>query len=277
LRVIRADAAVQPLLRQLLGDTLIVPELGPRRLRPGGTAAGNYTYVTLAGEVAHPSGHLHRRRRQTTAPASVPPRSSGARTRLRNCRRSSRTLQEQIEETSRQKGALLGEQTEIQAGLQQDQTALRQQEFSIATHEGEVNALRNALRISHQRIDTVVYEIQSLAAQEEPRLSSSGHLLTTLPSPRRGTRTRPAEELAEAGVALETLQQQRESANTALTEARVAVATEEQVTDSFARQQAPLEQRVRELTQLLEQRRADIGGFIQRRDRPKPRARSHAS
>ncbi|MCL4178945.1 MAG: chromosome segregation protein SMC [Verrucomicrobia bacterium] len=263
LRVIRAEEVVQPLLRQLLGDTLIVPELSQATAawRNGG---GNYTYVTLAGEVLSRQG-IYTGGSQTTDGASQRPASIlGRKNQIAELQSQLATLQEQIEEISRQKGALLGEQTEIQAGLQQDQTALRQQEFSIATHEGEVNALRNALQISHQRIDTVVYEIQSLATQEE-EAQRQRTLLTTALAGAEDRERALADQLAEAGAGLETLQQQRESANTALTEARVAVATQEQVTDSFARQQGPLEQRARELTQLLEQRRADIGGFIQRK------------
>ena len=75
-------------------------------------------------------------------------------------------LQEQVNEISRSKGALLSEQTELQASLQQAQTELRTQEVAIATNEGEFNALQTSQRLLHQKIDTVVYEIQSLAAQE---------------------------------------------------------------------------------------------------------------
>jgi chromosome segregation protein len=118
--------------------------------------------------------------------------------------------------------------------------------------------------MSHQRIDTVVYEIQSLAAQEEEAQRKRAALTASIAGAEDGERALTG-QLAEAGARLESLQQQRESANAALTEARVAVATQEQVTDSFVRQQEPLEQRVRELTQLMEQRRADISSFIQRK------------
>src|SRR5258708_35096922 len=79
-------------------------------------------------------------------------------------------LQERVNEASKGKGALQSEQTELQAGLQQAQTELRAQEVAIATHQGEFNALQNSERTLHQKIDTVVYEVQSLAAQEEEGL-----------------------------------------------------------------------------------------------------------
>jgi chromosome segregation ATPase len=72
-------------------------------------------------------------------------------------------IQGQVAEVSRRKGALQGEQSELQASLQQAQTELRAQEVAIATHQGEFNALQTSHRTLHQKIDTVVYEVQSLA------------------------------------------------------------------------------------------------------------------
>src|SRR5439155_15400684 len=76
-------------------------------------------------------------------------------------------LQNEVAELSRRTGALQNEQTELQARLQQAQTELQAQEVAIATHEGEFNALQSSQRLLHQKIDTVVYEVQSLAAQEQ--------------------------------------------------------------------------------------------------------------
>ena len=111
-----------------------------------------------------------------TATAKRRPRSWAARTRSPNCSRHWHKLQEQVAEISRRKGALQSEQTELQAGLQQAQTELREQEVAIATHEGEFNALQNSQRLLHQKIDTVVYEIQSLAAQEQEGLQKRAGL-----------------------------------------------------------------------------------------------------
>jgi chromosome segregation protein len=71
-----------------------------------------------------------------------------------------------VGEASRYKGALQAEQTELQASLQEAQTELRAQEVAVATHQGEFNALQNSRRVLHQRIDAVVFEIESLAAQD---------------------------------------------------------------------------------------------------------------
>src|SRR3989442_1502748 len=85
-------------------------------------------------------------------------------------------LHDKVSATSLRKGALQSEQTELQASLQQAQSELRAQEVAIATHEGEFNALENSQRLLHQKIDTVVYEIQSLAAQQEEGVQKRGGL-----------------------------------------------------------------------------------------------------
>ena len=79
-------------------------------------------------------------------------------------------MQKRVEDASRKRGALLSEQTELQASLQQAQTELREQEVAIATREGEFKALQNSNRLLHQKIETVVFEVQSLAAQEQEGL-----------------------------------------------------------------------------------------------------------
>ena len=71
-----------------------------------------------------------------------------------------------VDVASRAKGALQSEQTQLQASLHEAQSQLRKQEVEIATREGEYNVLQNSLRVLHQKIDTVVYEIQSLGGQD---------------------------------------------------------------------------------------------------------------
>jgi hypothetical protein len=57
---------------------------------------------------------------------------------------------------------------------------LREQEVAIATREGEFKALQNSNRLLHQKIDTVVFEVQSLAAQEQEGLQKREALTARL-------------------------------------------------------------------------------------------------
>jgi chromosome segregation protein len=65
---------------------------------------------------------------------------------------------------------------------------------------------------------------------------------------------------------LENLRQQRDSANTALTESKVALAAEEQLLASFRQQQQALAQRIQELKQIVEQRRGEISTVVTRKE-----------
>ena len=66
---------------------------------------------------------------------------------------------------SRRKGALLSEQTQLQAGLQQAQTELRTQEVAIATRQGEFNALQIPRGCWNKKLKRSSMR-SSLAAQE---------------------------------------------------------------------------------------------------------------
>ncbi len=71
--------------------------------------------------------------------------------------------------------------------------------------------------------------------------------------------------MVELTSGLEELRQQRDLANAALTETKVALATDEQLCASFASQKRPLETRIAELAHLATQRRNEISAFIERK------------
>src|SRR5437773_11041606 len=134
--------------------------------KAGSDIKGAFHYVPLSGEFLsrhgiYTGGYLNGNG-NGKAPASI----LGRKNQIADLRAALTSLHEEVSEMSRRKGALQSEQTELQARLQLAQTELRAQEVAIATHEGEFNALQSSQRLLHQRIDTVVYEIQSLAAQE---------------------------------------------------------------------------------------------------------------
>src|SRR5439155_12568516 len=133
--------------------------------------------------------------------------------------------------------------TTLQAGLQRAQTDLLAYEVAIAARQGECNALQNSQRALHQKMDTVVYEIQNLGAQEEVGLQQRARLAAqAVELENRGSELQ--QQLNEFSARLESLRQQRDAANTSLTENRVALAAEEQLADSFRKQKQSLEPRI---------------------------------
>jgi chromosome segregation protein len=255
---------VEKLLKALLGRTFIASDLATATAQIQNGHAG-CDFVTLTGDLlsrhgiytgGYLNGHGNPR-----GPASI----LGRKNQISELHGELTEVQLRVAEMSRKRGALLGEQTELQASLQQEQTELREQEVAIATREGEFNALQNSNRLLHQKIETVMFEVQSLAAQEQEGLQKRNALAVQLNA--LETRERLGQEQVAALTAeLESLRQQRDAANTALTESKVALAAEEQLLTSFRQQQQALESRIRELSQAVEQRRSEVSSFITRKE-----------
>ncbi|MGD1086458.1 MAG: chromosome segregation protein SMC, partial [Verrucomicrobiota bacterium] len=265
LGVVEADASVQPLLQNLLGRAVIAPDLAAAAAA-WRQSAGALEFVTPAGELLDRHGVFTGGQTNGNGGGKAPASILGRKNQIAELRDSAAALQESVNEAGRRKGALLGEQTLLQAGLQEAQTQLRTQEVGIATRKGEYSALQNSARALEQKIETVVYEINSLAAQEEEGRRLRQDLAAQVGALEQREQTAQA-ALAQWTAALENFRQQRETANAALTETKVALATEEQLCASFGSQMKPLEQRIAELAHLAEQRRREIHSFTERNGR----------
>ncbi len=263
LAVVQAEPSVDKLLKALLGRTFIASDLATATAQIQNGHAG-CDFVTLTGDLLsrhgiYTGGYLNGNG-NPKAPASI----LGRKNQISELHGELTEVSIRVAEMSRKRGALLSEQTELQASLQQAQTELREQEVAIATREGEFNALQNSNRLLHQKIETVVFEIQNLAAEEQEGSQKRNALATQLSE--LEARERAGQEKVTALTAeLENLRQQRDSANMALTESKVAFAAEEQLSVSFRQQHQALAQRIRELTQVIEQRRGECSAFVTRK------------
>jgi len=260
--VIQAEPTVEPLLKSLLGRTFIASDLGTATMQIQNGHAG-CDFVTLGGDLLnrhgiYTGGYLNGQG-NGRAPSSI----LGRKNQISELQHELATLQQLVEEASRKRGALLSEQTELQASLQAAQTELRQQEVAIATREGEFKALQNSARLLNQKIETVMFEVDSLAAQEREGLEKRNALAGRLQELEIGERA-AQESVASLTAELETLRQARDTANAALTESKVALASEEQLASSFRQRRGALDQRLGELGQLVEVRRGECASFVSR-------------
>jgi chromosome segregation protein len=263
LAVVQSDGSVQPLVERLLGETRIVRDLEAAS-QAWLASGGAFHFVTLDGAVLSRAGIYtggDNRGNGAGKAASI----LGRKNQMADLESALGALQERVAEASRNKGALQSEQTELQAGLQQAQTELRAQEVAIATHQGEFKALENSRRLLHQKIETVVFEVQSLAEQQQEGLQKRDAL--QLRAAELETREQSCQaRVGELNATLESLRLRRDQATASLTESRVALATQEQMLAAGHQQSQTLEQRVRELTQLIEQRRGEVASFTGRKD-----------
>lgn len=261
LSVIQADEAIQPLLRRLLERTCIAPDMA------AATAAwresnGYFDFVTRAGEVLSRQGVYTGGTGNSAKPASS---ILARKNQIDELQAGVAQIQEQVNEASRNKGALQSELTALQASLEQARTDLRSREVAIATRQGEFNALQGSVRTLHQKIETVAYELQRLSGQEAEGNQKREALASRIAEFEQRDADLQA-QVAEFNLHLEQLRQNREAANGTLTETKVALATDEQVCSSFRQQQNQLQHRLRELEQLVTARKNEVASFVSKRE-----------
>jgi chromosome segregation protein len=262
LDVVSAEAEVLPLVRRLLSRVVIVANLAEA------TAAwrqcgGALDFVTRSGELLNGQGIFDGG--AGSQPGKTAASILGRKNQIGELQSALGQLQEQVTESSRRKGAVQSEQTALQASLQQAQSDLRTQEVAIATRQGEFNALQNSQRILHQKIDTVVYEIRSLAGQAEEGQQKRAGLASRIGELEDREQVLQ-NQIAEANTLIETLREKRDSANAGLTEVKVALAAEEQLGASHRQQQSSLLHRLQEIAHLLDVRRNETAAFVTRRE-----------
>ena len=262
--VIHAEPSVEPLLKSLLGRTFIAADLNTATAQIQNGHAG-CDFVTMGGELLNRHGIYTGGYLNKGANGKAPGSILGRKNQITELQAELTELQNLVAEASRKRGALLSEQTELQASLQAAQTELREQEVAIATREGEFKALQNSNRLLQQKIETVLFEVESLAAQEQEGLQKREALTAKLND--LETRERNAQEQVVALTnELENLRAHRDEANAALTESKVALAADEQLAASFKQQVTALEQRIRELTQVVEQRKNECSSFVSKQE-----------
>ena len=259
--IVESDDAVRPLIDGLLGRIIIVPDV-TAATRAWRDTHGAWDFVTESGDLL--TRHGVYAGGATSGSGKAASSILGRKNQIAELKTQLVQLQEQINEASRRKGSLQSEQTELQATLQQAQTQLRAQEVAIATRQGEFNALKNSQRSLIQKIENVAYELQNLADHDQEGLAKRAALaarIAELETTEQGFLT----QVATHSSGLDTLRLQRDTAVAALSESKVALASEEQLCASLARQKAPLEQRLRELLQHVQSRRQEVSSFVERK------------
>ncbi len=264
LSVVQADATVEKLLRALLGRTYIAADLTAATAQLQNGHAG-CDFVTLTGDLLSRHGVYTGGSLSGAGNSKAPSSILGRKNQIAELQAELAVIQEQVAGASRRRGALLSEQTELQASLQQAQTELRQQEVAIATREGEFKALTTSQRLLLQKIDTVAFEIQNLTDQAEEGTQKRNALGVQLEELETRERT-GQEKVATLTADLDALRTERDAANAALTENKVSLAAQEQLLASYRQQRITLERRIQELGQLVDQRRHDMSSVLTRRE-----------
>jgi len=263
LSVVEAEPSVQPLLKALLGRTLIVPDLDTATACWRNSYAG-FDFVTLGGDMLSRhgiyTGGSTNGNGSSPSPASILARKN----QIAALRDTLDRLQQELARSSNACDNLRNEQTALQTQLDGLLSEVRGAELDLAKRQSELATLQNSLRALDDKIETVEYELLSIQEQEKEQLAQSAALAAQVAQVEQNQQMHQA-ALAEVTAALETLRKQREAAHDALTESKVAFAAEEQLYNSFQQQRRALLQRINELAQTAQQRQRDIAACYERR------------
>jgi len=259
LDIVEIDDSIQPLLQTLLGRTLIVDSL-ETATRLWRMSPGRFDYVTRQGESLSQQGVYTGGQGEGKEHHSVLAR----RNQIDELAVQLDALGRQIDESSRAKGQLLAEQTELQASLQNARDELSDREVAIATRKGEFKALKNSRQVLEQKIEAVVFEVQNLAEQEE---SSKGKSIEL------NARIRQLEErdrqiqgsITDHEAFIQEQRDHREAAQEELTEAKVALSKAEERESSLQVQKTPMEQQLAELQRTLERAQQTLSESSERK------------
>lgn len=263
LSVIEADPTVSHILKGLLGKTYIVPDLKTAANALQNGLAG-CDFVTLKGELLNRYGIFTGGHSNGNGSPSAPSSILGRKNQIAILKDQLSKLQTQIDEARAKHAALSEEQKAINLAMQDAQKQLRECEMSIAQREGEFKALQNALRLLIQRRENVDFEIESIQQDNAKSLEKKNELVAKV-SELEHLEHEAAQKISVLNSTIEEIRQKRDAANAALTEAKVALAAEEQLFAAHCRQKEPLQLRIKELTQLAEQRKSEISRILERR------------
>lgn len=256
--LLSAEPPAAPIIQALLGETLLVSDLA-QASRLWKQTQGRYDFVTQDGEILTRQGLFFagRKDKPDQPAASI----LGRKNQIRKISESERQLQQTIAEKTRQKEELTAEQTALQTQRQQAQADLKTAEVALAAAEGQHAALSNSQSLLRQKIETVLFELQTLARQQEETLAQRRQLAAD--AERLQTQAADAENsLQTLAQELEQIHRQRDQAGEQLTQVKIDLAAGQESFAALANQQRPLKKRLEELAQTIAQHRGQIQSVL---------------
>ena len=261
LGIVEVDGNLRPLLQTLLGRTVIVDTL-ETATRLWRSNPGRFDCVTRGGESLSREGIYTGGSGQgeQTDHQSILTR----RNQVEELEVELASIGRAIDDSSRSKGQLQAEQTELQAGLQNARDELSDRQVQIATRKGEFNALQSSRHVLDQKIEAVVYEVQNLAEQDGSSKGKAASLAENIRGLEEGTRGL-REALAGHELFIREQRERREGAMEELTEVKVALSKAEERESSLLDQKKPMELRLEELERTLDRAQQSLSESAERK------------
>ena len=257
--VIEAEESVQKLLRRLVGRAWLVPDLNIAS-RLWNRFPGEVEFVTLAGEVLSREGIFTGGSRKEVSGASS---LLGRKNEIEELKRETIQLEQKKTELISQREALSVRQKQAQEAVVKIQLEIRSREVEAAARLGEYRALENSLRVRKQREETLNRE-KELLQRREAESQARRQLLGEQISEAEADEQSLSDNINGINEAVEVLRRDRDVAQNALTEVKIALAAREQFYNTHQLQKKSAENRLAELERLITQRRQEIDNAEQK-------------
>ncbi len=244
--VVVAAPEVAAVVESLLARTRIVDDLAAATKAWQG-APGQFSFVTRNGEMLDQMGVYHGGQDGKPELSRILSRKS----QIETMTKQSGKAKDEFVRLAELEVLLLAELNEMDALVATEQKDLSDKEVLLATRQGEQQALQSSLRILDQKTETVLYEVQSLAAQQSEAFTRMQVLVKVVEegsSEEAGLQTR----LGTAQQSIDDGREKRDLANTAYSETRIALAKEEQMLSTLRQHRAPLDARIKDYLQVSE-------------------------
>ena len=251
---VRCDEALRPLVRSLLASVVIAPDL-QTALQIVGRSNG-VEAVTPRGEFVNRHGII-------SGGAGV---AAGILTRKSQIAELTQTLAQlrsQATQTEARQQASVNDAVRLEEKLAATRGLVHAAEIQIATQEGELASVEKELVELGHKIETVTWELEQLSHQGTGDAERKSQIQQEL----SGIEQRENELRRQLGAERQhavQLQADRQRRLDDLTEAKIAQATEQQKYNNAASGKSPLEARLAELTELIENRQRDRAGYTER-------------
>jgi chromosome segregation protein len=239
----------RPLLERLLGRVLLVSDIRCALTESN----GDYDLVTVDGEWVGSSG-LILGGVSTTGPLS---RSAE----IAECRKLVEELRARVDASKKRNGELDDRRQRVEHELSQQSAALHGREVALASKEGEWTIIQSENQEVLLKVETVDFELNSLSSQDP-----AGRRQQILSQIAEHGQTQEGlhAQLSQAEQGLAQLEDARRQLSDALTEAKVALATQQQRHANLLGQKEPAEARLAELRETIATRRAECAANDER-------------
>lgn len=158
---------------------------------------------------------------------------------------------------------LRGEESGIASAIENARHVLEELRRELALQEGERQVIVRETATARDRVETVSFELNSLTERE----SKGVELRTRLASELQEARDRQAQvrtQIAEQTKALNDIEERRSEALAVTSEHRIAYSQKAQALDSLKNRRQPMEARIRELEELIQERTTGVSSYNQR-------------